>query len=110
MIQLCVVASAEQGEKDLKQIDILVTGEFLSQHINYGSSWSFCRQCPVLVDLTSKMMDSQPSTKGFPQSEIYALPESVQISKGTSQHPIHVCAHHLAAALPVMAFTLQGKA
>ena len=66
MIQLCVVVPTEQGEKDLKPIDILVTGEFLSQHIHYGFSCSFCRQCPVLVDLTWKMMDSQPSTKGFP--------------------------------------------
>ena len=30
MIQLCAVVPAEQGEKDLKPIDILVTGEFLS--------------------------------------------------------------------------------
>ena len=66
MIQLCVVVPAEHGEKDLKPIDILVTGEFLSQHINYGFSCLFGRQCPVLVDLTSTMMDSQPSTKGFP--------------------------------------------
>ena len=36
MIQLCVVVPAEQGEKDLKPIDILVTCEFLSQRINYG--------------------------------------------------------------------------
>ena len=58
VVQLCVVVPAEQGEKDLKPIDILVTGEFLSQHINYGFSCSFGRQCPVLVDLTSKMMYS----------------------------------------------------
>ena len=66
MIQLCVVVPAEQGETNLKPIDILVTREFLSQHINYGFSCSFSRQCPVLVNLTSKMMDSPPSTKGFP--------------------------------------------
>ena len=58
MVQLCVVVTAEQGKKDLKRIDILVTGEFLSQQPNYGFSCLFGRQCPVLVDLTSKMMDS----------------------------------------------------
>ena len=57
MVQPCVVVPAEQSEKDLKPIDILVTGKFFSQHINYGFSCSFGRQCPVLVDLTSKMMD-----------------------------------------------------
>ena len=29
MVQLCVVVPAEQGEKDLKPIDILGTGEFI---------------------------------------------------------------------------------
>ena len=58
MVQLCVLVPAEQKKEDLKPIDILVTGNFLSQHIDYGFSCSFCRQSPVLVDLTSKMMDS----------------------------------------------------
>ena len=58
MVQLCVVVPAEQGEKDLKPIDILVTGNFLSQHVNYGFPCSFRRQYPVLVRLTSKKMDS----------------------------------------------------
>ena len=58
MVQLCVVVPAEQGEKDLKPIDILVTGEFLSQLMDYGFPCSFRRQSFVLVDLTSKMMDS----------------------------------------------------
>ena len=58
MVQLCDVVPAEQGEKDLKPIDILVTAEFLSQHIEYGFSCSFGRQSPELVDLSSKKTDS----------------------------------------------------
>ena len=58
MVYLSVVVPAEQGKKDLKPINSLVTGEFLLQHIDYGFSCPFGRQYPVLVDLTSKMMDS----------------------------------------------------
>ena len=58
MVQLCVVVPAEQGEKDFKLIDILVTGEFLLQHTDYGLPCSFSRQSPVLVEFTLKMMDS----------------------------------------------------
>ena len=58
MVQLYVVVPAEQGEEDFTPIDILVTGECLSQHIDYGFPCSFSRQSPVLVDLTSKMMNS----------------------------------------------------
>ena len=58
MVQLCMVVPAEHGEKDLKPIGILVSGEFLSQHIDYGFSPPFGQQVPVQVDLTSKMMDS----------------------------------------------------
>ena len=58
MVKLCVVVPAEHGEKDPKPFDILVIGEFFWQHINCGFSCSLGRQCPVLVDLTPKMMDS----------------------------------------------------
>ena len=58
MVQLCVVVPAEQGEKDLKPINILVSGEFLSEQIKYRFSCSFGGQSPVLVDLKWKMMDS----------------------------------------------------
>ena len=57
MVQLCVVVPAEQGEKDLKAINIPVTGEFFSQHIDCGFPCSFSWQSPVLVDLTPRMMD-----------------------------------------------------
>ena len=42
-------------------------------------------------------------------SEVYSLPESVITSHGTSQPPIHVCAHHLAPDLPVIDSMLQGN-
>ena len=48
MVQLCVVVPAKQGEKNPKPIDIFVTSEFLSQHVDYGFFSPFGRQCPVL--------------------------------------------------------------
>ena len=101
MVQLCVVVPSEQDEKNLKTIDTLVTGKFLLQHINYGFScrWTSHRRCRI----------SNRAQRVFHHSDIYALPESVKTSEETPEHPIHVWTHHLAAALQVRAFTLQGK-
>ena len=62
MIQRRVVVTAKHCEENFKLVEILLTRELLTKHVNYRAAGSLARQRSMRVDFTPEVVDSKAST------------------------------------------------